>query len=223
MLPAAAAWAGTTLFKEARFDMGFQPDEGAGGWSRVGSGASFLLPDASLVINDNSNTDRIAFQTLLGEVQAAHRVTLTARVKVLSNIGGDAVTMEIARPGLEAVLQLYPDGLVLLERRGTGNYRFLGTVAIDLRDYHEIVLQKSASEEGPREILSVLIDGVAVLHATPQGEGQLGVGRLLIGSTSYADMGASFWDWVSYRLDSVENEVSTTQTSFGRLKSRFGG
>ena len=38
----------------------------------------------TLVVNDNSTEDRIAYQTLLGDVESEHRVSLSARVKVLS-------------------------------------------------------------------------------------------------------------------------------------------
>lgn len=213
--------AGVTVYKEARFDMAVLPDQASSSWSRVGEGASFLLPDNTLVVNDNSPSDRIGYQTLLGEVEAAHRVSLSARVKVLSNLGGDAVTMEIARPGLEIVLQLHPQNLVLLERQGTGNYRYLGSAAVDLTDFRDVLLQKASAAEHEKERLVVLVDGVPVIEAAPQGGGRLGVGRLLLGSTSYADMGASFWDWVSYRLETVDAGVATSTTSFGRLKSRF--
>jgi len=218
---ATPAVSGTTLYKEARFDMGVMPDQAASSWSQVGSGASFLLPDNTLVVNDNSTSDRIGYQTLLGDVAAEHRVSLSARVKVLSSLGGDAVTLEIARPGLELVLQLHPASLVLLERRGTGNYRFLGSVPVDLSEFREIGMRKDSITEQTDERVVVTVDGTPVLEAAPRGDGRLGVGRLLIGSTSYADLGASFWDWVSYRLETVDAGVATTTTSFGRLKSRF--
>lgn len=206
------------------FDMSVLPDNvPASPWERVGSAPAFLLPDQSLIINDNSVAENIAFQTLLGQIEADHSVALTARVKVLSNLDGHAVTMEIARPGLEAVLRLFPDRADLVERERDGSYRWLATFPVDLEEYHTITLRKESRVEDAAETVSVLVDDQVVMQTKPRCAGGLGIGRLLIGSLTYGGVGASLWDWVSYRLVAVSGELPAASISVGALKTGYAG
>jgi len=76
-------------------------------------------------------------------------------------------------------------------------------------------------------ILSALglpLDGVVLLSLEPRGGGTLEVGRLAFGSLSYADMGASLWDWVELRVDAVGadgSSIAVETVSVGDVKARF--
>ncbi len=219
---ATAAVADPTVLVEVRHDMGAPLDAETAPWERVGAGHTLVMNDESLLINDNSRSDNIAFQTLLGEIKAEHRVTLQARVKVLSNLQGQGATMEIARPGVEVIVRLYPDRVELVERRGR-EFRWLAGAPLDLSEYRELEFVKTASDGNAPEPFSLFVDGERVLQATPQGGGELGVGRLLVGSLSMLDIGASQWDWLSYRVESGPAGVTVIRDSFGAIKARFGG
>jgi hypothetical protein len=212
-----------SVLADRTYDMSVLPDDApTSPWARVGSGPAFLMPDQTLIINDNSIAETIAFQTLLGRIEADHAVSLTGRVKVLANSNGDAATMEVARPGLEAVLRLYTDRVDLLERKASGGYRWMGTAPVDLSVYRTVTLRKKSRREDPYETLVVEIDGQVVLTARPQALGGLDVGRLLVGSLSYVAVGASLWDWIRYRLESVAADVAADPVSMGSLKAAYG-
>ena len=205
-----------------RYEMSELPDTDPS-WERIGDGYALLLDGAKLAINDNSNADRIAFQTLVGEIEAGQELHVRASLQVLSNLMGQAATLEIARPGLEIILRCFPQQLVLGERDADGGFRWLGQVAVDLSTMRQIELVKLASGGVGIEDVSLALDGVEVLRVTPHGLGTLGVGRVLFGSLSLPDMGASIWDWLEIELHDVVPQVPTAMQSFGALKSRFGG
>lgn len=219
---AATASADVAVIADERFDMTELPDDAVSSpWTRLGGAPAFLSADGTLVINDNSTSDKIAFQALLGEVEADHRVVLSGRVKVLANEQGDAVTLEVARPGLEAVVRLFADRIELAERRAEGQMRWHGSAPVDLTGFHEISLEKASRAADAHETLSVSVDGQVVLTARPRAEGQLGVGRLVVGSLSYVATGASQWDWWAYRVERDTGQLAAEVTTMGALKSRY--
>jgi hypothetical protein len=217
-LPASAA---ELTFAEQRYDMGILPENDLAPWTKLGTAPVILLADQTLLLNDNTSDDRIAYETMLGIPQPEHRITLTARVRVISNLEGRAAVMEVARPHLQAVLRLYPEHVELVERTGTNEWRWMGTVDVDLSGFREIELTKASSVEDPAETISVAIDGAPVLRARPMALGDLDAGRLVIGSVALPALGASIWDWVDYRLTSVSKQVPVETVSFGAMKSRF--
>jgi hypothetical protein len=201
-----------------RYEMSVLPD--AEDWERIGASHAFLQEGGTLVINDNSAGERIAFQTWSGEVESTDEIHFRARVQVVSNIEGHAVTIEIARPGLELILRLYPDHMVLVERDGSG-FRWLAGYDADLSEFVELELVKEPSVDGEIEGVQVLLGGVLVMSAVPQATGSLGVGRVIVGSLSYPDVGASFWDWIE--LERIEaTSVRTEQRTLGSIKALFG-
>ena len=209
------------MLQEQRYDMAVLPELDLAPWERVGSAPVLLLADQTLLLNDNTSDDRIGYQTLLGVPQAEHRITLLGRVRVLSNLEGRAAVMEVSRPHLQAVLRLYPDRVELTERTGTDQWRWLGSSPVDLGQFHEIQLTKESSLLDPAETLRVSVDGVLVLTARPTATGDLAAGRLVIGSVALPAIGASVWDWISYRLVAPTNGIPTAVETFGALKSRF--
>lgn len=194
----------------------------AGMWSQLGTGHALALQDGSLLINDNDAGDRIAFQALLGDIEAQHRVELSARVYVVSNLGGRGAVLEVARPGLEVVLRMFPDHVELVEREAGGRFSWLASAPLDLSEYRDLLLVKRAKDDPRGEGYEVHADGQLVLDVLPRELGSLGVGRIILGATGYGDMGASVWDWVDLRVTrSPSGGVAVESSSFGALKSRF--
>jgi hypothetical protein len=203
-----------------RYDMSEMPDADQS-WQRIGEGYALLLDGGRLALNDNSNAERIAFQTLVGEIAAGNEVHVRASLQILSNLMGQAATLELARPGLEIVLRLHPQQVVLGERDQNGEFRWLGQAPIDLGTLRELELVKLAATGTAAEEVQLWLDGREALRVTPHALGGLGVGRVLFGSLSLADMGASVWDWLEIDLYDVAPQVSTRVDSFGGLKALF--
>ena len=198
------------------------PEDAGSLWSRVGSGHALLL-DGEMVLNDNSQGSCIAYQALVGQIQADHRVVLEARVRVLSNIGGMAAMVEISRPGAELVVQLHSEQIVVMERAADRELRWLASTPVDLGAPFDLRLTKAAVTEDPAETLTVEVDGQAVLSCRARGLGELGTGRVVFGSLGYPDMGASGWFWVDLAVEQIEvsGVVGVEATSLGSLKGRF--
>jgi hypothetical protein len=203
-----------------RYDMSELPDADQS-WQRIGEGYALLLDGGRLAVNDNSNAERIAFQTLVGEIAAGNEVHVRASLLILSNLMGQAATLELARPGLEIVLRLHPQQVVLGERDHSGEFRWLGQVPVDLGSLRELELVKLAAAAAATEEVQLWLDGQLALRVTPHAVGGLGVGRVLFGSLSLPDMGASIWDWLEIDLYDAAPQVSTRRDSFGALKARF--
>jgi hypothetical protein len=203
-----------------RYEMSELPDADAA-WERIGLGYALLLSDGRLAINDNSNADRIAFQTLVGSIDAAHELRVRASLSVLSNLMGEAALLELSRPGLEVLLRLFPDRLVLGERDGAGEFRWLGEASVDLSSLREIELVKFAAPSADVESVALSVDGLELLRVKPHALGALGIGRVLFGSLSLSDMGASVWDWIEIDVRYVAPQLPAATSSFGEFKSRF--
>lgn len=221
-----AGLAGAGTVQESLTEFAQLPDTGGAEWTRVGTAPALILDGNRLLLNDNTPTDRVAYQTLLGQIQASDRVTVRAQVSVLSNVGGDGALLELSRPGLELVLRLRMGRVDLMERSDTRDMAWLGTVPVDLSVAHEVSLCKEARPAGGgMEEASVEIDGVELLRVRPRGGGNLGVGRVLIGSLSYPGYGASVWSWLDTVVEhpDVAGRVPTESTSMGALKSRWSG
>lgn len=203
------------------------PEASATPWSKVGSAPSMILEEASaLLLNDNDAGDRVAYQSMVGRVEASHRVRVQARVKVVANSDGDAALIELSRPGLEVLVRLRPDRIDVLERLEGRQTRWLGSAAADLTDYRLIEVEKAAIGEGGQEVVRVLFEGEEILSVQPQGGGELDVGRILMGSLSYPGYGASLWRWIEVELwrdDAEGSSVSVETPSVGSLKSRWSG
>jgi hypothetical protein len=220
---AAGVRAEPPIAEAHHYDMTVLPELDLEPWQRIGGAPVQLLPDQTLLLNDNSRDDRIGYQTLLGVPLAQHRITLAARVRVLSNLEGRAAVMEVSRPRLQAVLRLYPDHLELTERTGTDQWRWLASASLDLTTFREIELRKESSLLDPAETVRVWVDGVLELEARPSADGDLDAGRLVIGSVALPAVGASVWDWVGYRLAEPVAGVPTGVESFGSLKAHYQG
>lgn len=220
LFSAPVAGAGESVLHQVHEDLDSGLD--AGQWSQLGSGHALDLQDGSLLINDNAASDRIAFQTLLGEIEADHRVELSARVYVVSNLGGRGAVLEVARPGLEVVLRMFPDHVELVEREAGGRFGWLASAPVDLSEFRDLLLVKRSSKDPRGEGYEVHVDGQLLLEAMPRQSGALGVGRIILGATGYGDMGASVWDWVDLRVTRPQGSgVAVESSSFGALKSRF--
>jgi len=216
VLLACAASAAEPLLQRFEMDSLLDAQE----WERVGTGHAFLLEEQQLVLNDNSNGRYIAFQTLLGEVTAADEMRVRGRVRVISNVYGEGMALEIARPGLEAILQLHPDRVVLTEREGHGGHRWLASAPVDLSKFRELEFVKLARIDGV-EVLSVRVDGDELIRVNAVGLGGLGVGRILVGSLSLTDFGTSIWDWMELRRTTPTTATPTRSTSMAQLKELF--
>jgi hypothetical protein len=199
-------------------DMSVLPDQEY--WERIGASHAYLPGDGTLVINDNSRAERIAFETWSGAIEASFEVHVRARLRVISNLAGQAVTIELARPGLEIILRLYPDRLVLVERDGS-DFLWLASHDADLADFVEIELIKRASADGEVEQVEVLVGGSSVMSVLPSAAGTLGVGRIIVGSLSYEDEGGSIWDWIELERFEAGGLVRTERRSLGSLKALF--
>lgn len=225
ILVAAASWcpAGAqTLVSHVEttsFASGLPEDTGSS-WSRVGTGHALLVED-ELLLNDNSTAHLIAYQGLLGRIEAVHDVAFRAELKVVSNLGGDGALIEVSRPGMEVLVQLYPEGIVVLEREGRDGERWLGSVDADLSEYREVSVHKTSRHHPDGEQVAVAIDGVEVLRVTPHGTGDLDVGRVLFGSLGYLDFGATLWRWVEVDAHLDQQKTPADTGTVGRLKGRF--
>jgi hypothetical protein len=65
---------------------------------------------------------------------------------------------------------------------------------------------------------------VEVARSRPAGEGNLDVGRIVIGSLSYPGVGASLWQWIEVKLEQVGADgtsIPIETSSFGGLKERW--
>jgi len=223
LVPAAPAHADMQKLAQGDYQMSALPDEETPPWTRLGHGMAMLLPDeGSLFLNDNRVDDRIGYQALLGQIEAENRVRLSARLKVLSNFDGRGTVMEIARPGLQVALHLYPTRVELVERGADGRWRWLAAVSCDLfGSYHEVTLEKDSSEAIEGEMIRLWVDGVLIAERHPHADSSLEVGRLLIGSMSRPSMGASIWDWVRFDLDGLVKALPSSSISLGTLKAKF--
>ncbi|RKZ18073.1 hypothetical protein DRQ53_01430 [bacterium] len=197
------------------------PEDTGSSWSRVGTGPVLLLDGGELLLNDNSPGEVVAYQGLLGQLEAEHDVAFRGELHVLSNIGGNAALIEISRPGMEVVVQLYRDQIVILERVGHAAPLWLGSVAIDMDRFRQIEVHKTSSVGQDAEQISVHVDGQELMRVTPRGGGELGLGRVLFGSMGYADMGATLWRWVEVEAQLEEIKIPVAGASLSSLKSRF--
>jgi len=218
-LPAAAQTL-VSHFETTSFGSGIPEDTGSS-WTRVGTGHVLLLDDDELLINDNSTSSVVAYQGLLGRLEASHDVFFRGEVKVLSNIGGEAALIEISRPGMEVLVQLYPDGISVVERAGRDPARWLGSASVDLTEFREIEIHKTSDAGPDPERLSVSVDGVELVSIEPRGTGDLGLGRVLFGSLGYADLGATIWRWVEVQAVYEQQKIPTAPATIGQLKGRF--
>lgn len=207
----------------AEYEMSVLLEEDLPPWDKIGGGATILLPDGSLLINDNRGDDKIGYETLLGRIHAQNRVIVSARLKALSNFDGRGAVMEISRPGLQVGLRFFPDHMTLVERTESGDWRWLASVSVDLfHEFHEVALEKTSSAGDDGERARVYLDGVLVADVLPRGDSLLPVGRVIIGALSRPSLGASIWDWMRYDLDGVAKALPSEETSFGSLKANFG-
>jgi hypothetical protein len=204
-----------------RTEMTQIPDGSNSPWSRIGT-AHALLHEGTLVCNDNMGDGYIAFQGMLGELQAEHTVEFRAAVKVHSNIGGQGAVVEISRPGLELIVQLHHDRVDVAER-ADGYLRWVATAPASLTEEHVLRIRKNSVREDSDETLTVWVDGVQVLQARGLAAGTLGVGRVAFGSLGYQSMGATQWRWVELDAEpvSADTAVPVETRSFGALKSEF--
>jgi hypothetical protein len=222
LLVAASAPAQTLVshYETTSFGSGLPEDTGAS-WARVGTGHVLLLSEGEMLLNDNSPGMVVAYQGLLGQVEAGHDVVFRGEVKVLSNIGGEGALIEVSRPGMEVLVELYPDAINVLERSGRDPARWLGSVSVDLGEFRTIEVHKTSDASSLPERVMVSVDGVEVISVEPRGTGDLGLGRILFGSLGYPDLGATVWRWVEVRAEPEEQKTPATAATIGRLKGRF--
>lgn len=200
------------------------PDQISSDWSKMGEGAALVLTGPELLLNDNSQGALIAYQGLLGQIEAEHSVVVRAELKVYSNFGGRGAVLEVSRPGVEVILRLFPDQIVLMERAGRNGPRWLGSASVDLSSFAEVEISKASINEDEDETIRVSVNGVKVIEAAPFGGGELGVGRVAFGSLGYADIGASVWRWMDLEVNYVDSGghlIPTNSASFGQLKSQY--
>ena len=224
LLPAGSAANAADLRTElsAVYEMSVLLEEDLPPWEKLGGGATILLPDGSLLINDNRGDDKIGYQTLVGRIQSENRVIISARLKALSNFDGRGAVMEISRPGLQVALRFFPDHLELVERKDSGDWRWLASRSVDLfHEFHEVSLEKSSSAEDGGERIRVWLDGSLMADVKPQGDSTLPIGRVLIGALSRPSLGASIWDWMRYDLDGLVSSLPADESSVGELKASF--
>lgn len=202
-------------------DLSALPVDGGEGWEKIGDGPVIHV-DGWLVCNDNDATEYVAFQGLLGDVQAEHDVIVRTSMDVLANFGGQGAMIELSRPGLELIVQLYPDRVEVLERQGR-DLRWLGGAPADLSVESVVELHKASSLGDPRETLTLRVDDVALVRVAGQGEGSLGVGRVVFGSMGYPDTGITRWHWIEVVAEAptTDTTVPTDARSFGSLKAAF--
>lgn len=197
------------------------PDASGSSWDRVGTGYALILDGDELLLNDNSSAELIAFQGLLGQIESAHDVVFRAEVRVVSNVGGDGALIEISRPGMEVLVQLFPEGIVLMERDGRTGERWLGSVDVDLSEFREVAVHKTSRLDPAGEQVIVSVGGQELIRAKPHGTGDLDLGRVLFGSLGYVDFGATLWRWVEVDARVDVAKIPTTDATMGQLKGRF--
>lgn len=219
VLPASAQ----TLVSHSEYT-GFSsglPEDTGSTWVRIGTGPVLLLDRGELLVNDNSGGEVVAYQGLLGRIEAAHDLVFRGEVQVLSNLGGNAALVEVSRPGLEVIVQLYRDHVAVLERVDASSTRWLGSAPVDLERFREISVRKTSSSSPGAEEVIVEVDRVELLRVQPRAEGTLGLGRVLFGSMGYADMGATLWRWVEVEAQLEQVGTPVESATLGGLKSRF--
>ena len=219
----AVPCAGQTLvshFETTSFASGL-PEETGSSWTRVGTGHALILSGGELLLNDNSAGFLVAYQGLLGRIESVHDVFFRGEVRVISNLGGSAALIEISRPGMEVLVQLFPEGIVVMERAGRDEPRWLGSADVDLSEFREVEVHKtSVFSQDPEQII-VSVDGAELLRVHPRATGDLAVGRVLFGSLGYVDMGATVWRWVEVQAQLEEQKIPVESSSIGCLKARF--
>jgi hypothetical protein len=223
LLGLAVPCLGQTLvshFEMTSFSSGL-PEETGSSWTRVGTGHALILSGGELLLNDNSAGFLVAYQGLLGRLEAVHDVFFRGEVRVISNLGGEAALIEISRPGMEVLVQLFPAGIVVMERAGRDEPRWLGSAEVDLSDFREIEVHKTSVFSPDPERVIVSVDGVELLRVQPRATGDLALGRVLFGSLGYADLGATIWRWVEVQVQLEEQKIPVQWSSVGRLKARF--
>lgn len=223
LLGLAVPCLGQTLvshFEMTSFSSGL-PEETGSSWTRVGTGHALILSGGELLLNDNSAGFLVAYQGLLGRLEAVHDVFFRGEVRVISNLGGEAALIEISRPGMEVLVQLFPAGIVVVERAGRDEPRWLGSAEVDLSDFREIEVHKTSVFSPDPEQVIVSVDGVELLRVQPRATGDLALGRVLFGSLGYADLGATIWRWVEVQAQLEEQKIPVQWSSVGRLKARF--
>ena len=223
LLGLAVPCLGQTLvshFEMTSFSSGL-PEETGSSWTRVGTGHALILSGGELLLNDNSAGFLVAYQGLLGRLEAVHDVFFRGEVRVISNLGGEAALIEISRPGMEVLVQLFPAGIVVRERAGRDEPRWLGSAEVDLSDFREIEVHKTSVFSPDPEQVIVSVDGVELLRVQPRATGDLALGRVLFGSLGYADLGATIWRWVEVQAQLEEQKIPVQWSSVGRLKARF--
>jgi hypothetical protein len=219
-VPWAAAQTLASHYETTSFTSGI-PEETGSSWARIGTGHVVLFDGGELMLNDNSPGTVVAYQGLLGRIEAGHDVVFRAELKVLSNIGGDAALIEISRPGMEVLVQLHPDRITLIERSDREPGRWLGSVSVDLTEFRVVELHKSSDAGAGPESLTVSVDGSEVISVVPRGTGDMGLGRVLFGSLGYSDLGATVWRWVEIQAFYEEQKTPTVEATVGQLKARF--
>ncbi len=221
-LAAASASAQTLVshYETTTFDTGL-PEETGSSWARVGTGHVLMVAEGEMLMNDNSPGMVVAYQGLLGQVEAGHDVVFRGEVKVLSNIGGEGALIEVSRPGMEVLVELYPDAINVVERSGRDPMRWLGSAGVDLKDFRVVEIHKTSDVSGAPERVTVSVDGVEVISVVPRGTGDLGLGRILFGSLGYPDLGATVWRWVEVRAVPELQKAPATPATVGQLKGRF--
>lgn len=197
------------------------PDETGSSWTRVGTGYALILDGGDLLLNDNSAAEVIAYQGLLGRIEATHDVVFRAELRVVSNLGGDGAMIEISRPGMEVLVQLFPEGITVMERDGRDGERWLGSADVDLSGFRTLTIHKTSELHPAGEQVVVAVDGTELLRVQPHGTGDLGLGRVLFGSLGYIDFGATVWRWVEVDARLDESKTPTAAGSVGRLKGSF--
>lgn len=229
LLLALPAGAEVVQTYQQRTDFDVLPEKAVQPWSRVGDGHRMILEEAGgpvLLLNDNDAAERIAYQSVVGEIEAAHRIRVRARVRVLSNGDGDGALLEVSRPGMEVLVRLRTDRIDVVERLDGRQFRWLGSSPVDLTEYRELEVTKAALDEAGLETVRVAVDGQEILRVRPRGGGGLDVGRVLLGSLSYPSYGATLWQWIDVELWATSAEgsaVSVEKSSVGSLKARWSG
>jgi len=223
LIGAAVPCVGQTLvshFETTSFGSGL-PEETGSSWTRVGTGHALLLPGGELLLNDNSAGFLVAYQGLLGRIEAVHDIYFRSELRVISNLGGEAALIEISRPGMEVLVQLYPEGIVVVERAGRDAPKWLGSVNVDLSDFHEVEVHKTSIFNPEPEQIIVSVDGIELLRVHPRATGDMALGRVLFGSLGYSDLGATIWRWVEVQAQLEEQKTPAARSSIGQMKARF--
>lgn len=218
--PAVAQTAGPAPVAEST-QLSSLPVEGVSPWTRIGDAPAFVF-EGDLYCNDNRADAYIGYQGMLGQLEAEHEIEVRAEVEVFANLGGQGAVIEVSRPGLELIVQLYPDRVAIAEREGR-DLRWLATASASLIGKSIVTVRKASSLDDVRETLVVHVNDVEVVRAVGHGRGRLGVGRVIFGSLGYESMGATAWTWIDVRAEAptIETALPEDASSFGALKSGF--